>query len=306
MEQTLRDNRGVIRVSEHDLSRRAVTVAVAAGVAVRHGAGVIATREAEPELIAATALRGVVSHLSAAKQHGWKVAREPSSVHLTVPRGRRLRRGLRPLRPTIARRRVTVHYAPLTPAERRAGVTSAVRTVLDCATSLPFAEALAVADSALRAADVSHRSLVEAAERLRGPGSARARRVVEHATHLAANPYESALRAICLTVPGLKVTPQHHIVTDHLTARVDLADPDRRLVLEADSYTYHATPTAFAADIRRYDELVLGEWTVLRFSWQDVFTDPDWVRRVLVQAVSQRGSRGSGRTKRARRRPRPT
>lgn len=294
VEELLWANRGVIRVGEHSVTRRAVRVALANGIAVRHGRGVIATRDAAPERIAAVKFRGVVSHLSAAKLHGWKLARDPDRVHVTVPRGRRLTRAGRPL-PTVAHRSLTAHYATLTWAEKTAGITTPIRTVLDCATSLPFAEALAVADSALRAGDVTSRGLVDAADRLRGRGAAKARRVVAHATGLAANPYESTLRAICLQVPGLRVVPQTVITTPRLTARVDLADSELRLVLEADSYTFHATPDAFAKDVRRYNELTLNRWTVLRFTWHHVFNDPGWVVQVLTEAVTTARARGSRR-----------
>jgi len=43
-----------------------------------------------------------------------------------------------------------VHRAELAEHEVRGPVTSTVGTVLDCASTLPFVEALAVADSALR------------------------------------------------------------------------------------------------------------------------------------------------------------
>lgn len=66
-----------------------------------------------------------------------------------------------------------VTYRDVSTAERRDGITSAVRTVLDCALKLPFDQALAVADSALRSGDVGRHELIQAATALRGPGSSR-------------------------------------------------------------------------------------------------------------------------------------
>ncbi|MDX6294410.1 MAG: hypothetical protein QOH50_3485, partial [Kribbellaceae bacterium] len=43
-----------------------------------------------------------------------------------------------------------MHWADLSVAEREAGVTEPLRTVLDCARTLPFGEALAVADKAVQ------------------------------------------------------------------------------------------------------------------------------------------------------------
>lgn len=267
------------------LTRRAIEVAVEAGVAVRHGRGVIAAPGAAPELVAGMELCGVVSHLSAALLHGWEVASPPEHVHLTVPRGRRVARFGRPRQPRVAGRRVTVHYSPVAEGERSAGITEPARTVLDCAVLLPFGEALAVADSALRAGDVTQRALIEAADALRGPGRARARRVARNASDLAANPFESMLRAICLEIPGLEMEPQVAIETARQAARVDLCDRHLRLVVEGDSYGFHSSPTAFEKDVRRYDELVAHGWMVLRFSWHQVFADTNWVRAVLTDVV---------------------
>ena len=52
-----------------------------------------------------------------------------------------------------------VTYRDVSTAERRDGITSAVRTVLDCALKLPFVQALVVADSALRAIALGVRAL---------------------------------------------------------------------------------------------------------------------------------------------------
>ena len=69
-----------------------------------------------------------------------------------------------------------------------------------------FAEALAVADSAVRAEDVSVAQLRAGAARLRGPGATAARRVAQNADGRAANPMESVLRAIALEIPGFTFT----------------------------------------------------------------------------------------------------
>lgn len=145
--------------------RRAVLAAVAQGVLIRHARGVFALPEAPPERIQAAKHHGVISHLSAAALHGGNLAHAPTRVHVTVPRGRRDRM------PSFLRtRRTTVlHYAELTEDEHRTGVTGPVRTVIDCARTLPFPEALAVADSALRAGAVTSAGLIEAADRLSGP-----------------------------------------------------------------------------------------------------------------------------------------
>ncbi len=145
--------------------------------------------------------------------------------------------------------------------------------------------ALAIADSALRAG-VPQAVLDRIAEAARGPGSPQMRRVAACASGEAANPFESVLRAIALDVPGLSVLPQVTIREPDIVARPDLVDEALRIVLEADSFEWHGGRAQLSADARRYDLLVVNGWLVLRFSYEHVMTQPDFVRRVLVAAVA--------------------
>ena len=161
-----------------------------------------------------------------------------------------------------------------------------------CGRRLPFDEALAVADSALRDGFPVAR-LHALAAAARGPGSARLRRVAAHADGRSDNPFESVLRAIAIDVPGLEVEPQVRIAGElGLSVRADLVDRRLRIVIEADSFEWHGDRTALRRDARRYDLLVANGWTVLRFSWEDVMHDPDFVRAVL-QATVVRTQRAS-------------
>lgn len=86
--------------------------------------------------------------------------------------------------------------APLDDAEvvemGRVRVTSAPRTVLDCARTLPGPDALAIADRALRIGLVTHRALDAVAARQQGwPGAPQARRVLALATGRRETPLES-------------------------------------------------------------------------------------------------------------------
>jgi hypothetical protein len=88
--------------------------------------------------------------------------------------------------------------------DRADGVTTPVRTVIDCA-RLPFDEALPIADSALRSGLVTREELDVV--QVRGAGAGSVRRVLRHADGRAANPFESVLRARAIEV-GLDVEPQ--------------------------------------------------------------------------------------------------
>lgn len=231
-------------------------------------------------LLKAAELHGVVSHLSAAQHHQWELAFRPGMPWVTVPRNaaRKSRRG------------VHLHYADLDPYADLAGetglVTSKQRTVLDCARALPFGPALAVADSALRSGDVEAQSLVRAAERVRGKGAAAARLVAATADGRAANAFESALRALAVEA-GLAVVAQLAVSAGGRVLHPDLADPGRRIILEADSWEFHTGKDAHERDCWRYTAFVLAGWTVLRFSWRQVMLDPDYVLESL-RAIARR------------------
>jgi very-short-patch-repair endonuclease len=275
--EVLRELGGVARtgtllraVARGDLER-----AVAAGVIVRDARGRYALPDADLARRVAARLGGVLSLTSAAQVHGWAVKHVPDRPHVTVSRSRKVSD------PSDAH----VHFAELSAAESLGGVTSTEVTLAQCLRMLPFDEALAVADSALREG-LDPGILRAVGESARGPGSRQMVRVSEEASPLADNPFESVLRANALDVPGLAVRPQVTIREPGLIARPDLVDERLRMVLEADSFEWHGGRSALARDARRYNLLTVHGWIVLRFAWEQVMHDPDYVSQVLVAAVA--------------------
>lgn len=228
----------------------------------------------------AVELTGTITHLSAALAWGWALKVPPDLPHITLPRGRRVS--------ADQRGRAHLHWWDRPPPDlvidaRGLSLTSRTRTVVDCLRTLPFDEALTVADSALRSRTLTQATLVTAAEVSQRTGRQRALQVVRAADGRAANPFESCLRAICLCVEGLDARPQQQIGR----YRVDLCDRRLQLVIEADSRTWHAGPDEHDADIRRYTTLVRDGWTVVRFSHSDVMDDPAYVAAVLRDVVAR-------------------
>ena len=89
------------------------------------------------------------------------------------------------------------------------------------------------------------------------------------------------LRAIAIEV-GLSVRPQVGIgLGPGEVVHPDVVDRGRRVVLEADSWEFHAGREAHARDCRRYTVLVVHGWTVLRFTWRQVMHEADFVRWCL-------------------------
>jgi very-short-patch-repair endonuclease len=254
-------------------SRRRLRIALARGRVVRDGHGRYSLPDVDEALRAANRLSGVLCLDSAALYHGWKVKTLPHLPAVAVPRNRKLaperRKGLR------------IRYVDVPADEIRGRATGHVRTVMDCAARMPFDDALAIADSALRAGDVTRRELVRAAERMPDRYLARCVRVAEAADARADNPFESVLRAIALDVGGLCVEPQVWIGD----RRADLVDETSRIVLEAESFEFHGVRKLLRRDCKRYNAFVLGGWLVLRFAWEHVMFEPEYVRQVLEAAV---------------------
>lgn len=226
----------------------------------------------------AVELAGICSHLSAALHWGWKVKWPPDRPWVTVRRNRKLSRDVQ----------ATIHAVYDDVAEDGVidGVTSPLKTVLDCARRLPFDEALTVADSALRSGMVSRRALLDAAAVAHGPGSTQVRRVAAAANPKAANPFESVLRAIVLEFRELQVVPQQAVLARGFIYHPDLVDVRRRIVIEADSYEFHTGKEAFELDCTRYTALTVTGWLVIRFTWEQVMHSPAYVRSVLRSVVA--------------------
>ncbi|MFF0339517.1 DUF559 domain-containing protein [Kribbella sp. NPDC004875] len=257
------------------VSGRSIRSALAGGTIRRIAKGVYALPAAPDPIAAARAQGGVVSHHSAAALHGFDVLELPGQPQITVPRGQHRR-----LSPVGCE----MHWADGVPADGHC--TTKLRTILDCARTLSFAEGLAIADSALRRHAVDRSQLIVAAAELRGPGSRRARRVAAAADGRAESALESALRAIVIEagIPGFE--PQVVVRDDTFSARIDLANPELRIAAETDGFAFHGTRAALARDCRRHVGLTLRGWRLLRFSWEDVMFDREWVADSLWDATA--------------------
>jgi very-short-patch-repair endonuclease len=157
--------------------------------------------------------------------------------------------------------------------------------VLDCGRTLPLAEALAVADSALHRQIVGKPELVSAAAQLRGPHCRRIQRVAQLADGRPESVLESALRAILIEAGIEGFVPQVTVADGAFSARLDLGHPLLRIGLEADGFEHHGTRRALVRDCRRHVNLTIRGWRLLRFSWEDVMYDPDWVVAAVRQAI---------------------
>jgi very-short-patch-repair endonuclease len=204
---------------------------------------------------------GLVSHQAAAELWGLEgIATD--RVHVTVTAGRSLRSDL-----------VTVHHTKdLLPADvaRRGpiAVTSPLRTAIDLA-GVVTADALEIAiESALRRGLFSVGQLRWRAEALMGTGRAgsAALRGLIARRDLGRTESGWEVRTAQLLVAAGFPPParQHSIrVEGKVIARVDLAYPESKLVLEYDSDQWHSGTSRRHRDAARRNELKALGWTVL-------------------------------------------
>lgn len=253
---------------------------------IRRGAYVEGPLPDEPEarhaLLVRAALEGlspdvVVSHVSAAVLHGlpvWGIALD--RVHATRDRSR-----------TGARRsgRVHVHSAPLDPDEivlvDGVPTTSVARTVADIARTVPFEQAVVVADAALCAKVVSTTDLMAALDRRsRWPGLPAARRALGFAAFGSMSVGESRSR-VAMARAGLPPPVLQWEVRrpdGMLVGRVDFGWPGLRTVGEFDGrvkYGKLVLPGEDAADVLyreklREDALRREALAVVRWGWPDI------------------------------------
>lgn len=278
-------------ILQHSSARR-IAASVRSGTIVRMRRGVYGL----PELPKASALAiktaGVVSHISAAEHWEFGLVRRPAATHVTIPENS----NAKPIKGVRFHRRPLGHHE----TDDRGGglrVTSPMRTVIDAAATLPFNEALAIADSALRQGAITSYDLNAEEASFSGQGRAHVSRIARHATGLAANPLESSLRAICIENRLGRFVPQLWVRDWSLSYRLDLGDENRMIDLEADGYAHHGHRKDLHYDHTRNCELIRRGWLVLRFSWEHVMLDPNWVAGIIRDTLRHRRVRpGRGKS----------
>jgi hypothetical protein len=240
--------------------------------------------------IAAANSYAVGSHRSAAIVHGLSLIGQPRAgrVELTrAPDGR----GSKSRRPGIR-----LHMAALPAGDvtkrRRVPVTSVARTVVDLARTVPFAEGVALADSALRDERTTAGELADVLARcVRWPGIQRARQVVAFADPLAESVLESISRVAFhehgLPPPELQVWVGDE---DEIAGRVDFLWRQHRTIAEADGAIKYTGPAKALAQLNRDTRLREAGFEVVHFTWPEITKVPGQV----VDAIRAAFRRGGG------------
>lgn len=168
-------------------------------------------------------------------------------------------------------------------------VTVPVRTLVDLSRRTPRPQFEASLHYCVRSRLCSLEALRSIAEGHQGRGAfgARAFRAVlslyVDETGAPESPLESRLLRTLVDGGVPMPTRQHPVVLpDGRRRRIDFAWPDEKVGLEADSYQWHSSPSAWAADRRRIEELREAGWVILSATAQDLRS-----REALVQSVTR-------------------
>jgi len=241
----------------------------AIGVAGRRWAAVLALGD-----------RAVLSHGSAAD--AWDLRSTASGlIHVSVTgrTGRARRAGIRVHRPEVLRgdETATLERLPLT---------TPARTLLDLAAGglrgRPLEAALDRA-ALLRLLDFAelHRLLACYPHR---PGSPSLQATLSRYVVGSAET-RSVLEELVLELCDRHGLPRPEVSCSIEGRLRDFHWPGSRLVVEADSYAWHRSPSALNDDRERDVELVLAGYRTLRFTWEQVTRRPGYVRRALRAAL---------------------
>jgi hypothetical protein len=233
--------------------------------------------------VAAYGCNAALSHHSAASLWGLLDA-SLRPVHVSLP-GRtaaRKRRGVRPHRaPKLCLDELTVRD------EIR--VTTVSRTILDLSAKVRGRRLEQVVRRAarLRLFDLRDQRVV-LDRHPHHPGAPELGRLLAtmegRGTDDLRSPMEIAFAQLCDDY-GLPRPVANGIV---LGERVDFHWPGTTLVVETDSFEFHAMPTTFANDRRRDQKLTLAGYTVVRLTWDQVTADARATAATISALLSQR------------------
>jgi hypothetical protein len=173
-------------------------------------------------------------------------------------------------------------------------VTTAARTVVDLARTLPFLDAVVVADSALNKEKTTKPELHQVMKECAGwPGARQARRVIDFADERAESPLESAARVVFeqhgLEPPELQGTIHGH----NFASRVDFLWPDQKVIAEADGLVKYDDRKDLLAERERDHRLVEAGYAVVHFTWREIFQTPEVVVTRIREALAAKAQRAT-------------
>ncbi|MGN7798196.1 endonuclease domain-containing protein [Leifsonia sp. 22587] len=226
------------------------------------------------------------SHLTAARLWGIPLPRHlegEERIHVTVPSTARA--------PQIAGVVGHVATTPERTIHRALPLSTPAQTWLELAPALPRDRLIAAADYLLGASLTTTEKLQAAVDSAHGRrGIAAARLALPLIRQGAESPAESALRVLLhdagIAPPELNY--RIHARDGGFVARVDLAYPDQRLVLEYEGDHHRVDADQWHKDIRRQGRLEDLGWRVIRVTAADLASPGPLIARVMHALATTR------------------
>ncbi len=106
--------------------------------------------------------------------------------------------------------------------------------------------------------------------------------------HRSESPFETRLRVRLVRADLAPETLQFELLAadGRVYARLDMAWPSVKLAVEADGRETHDAPAALYHDRVRANDLELAGWTILRFTWADLYKGSDWIESQVRRALN--------------------
>jgi len=270
------------------VSWRQLAAAVSAGALVHAGWGTYALPTAGRALVAAVCANGYLCRASAAAAWNLDLLRRPDRPQVLVADNS-----------TIQLPGVSLHRVPrreLVDTVRRPWpVTTLERTLIDCARTLPFPEALAIVDSALCTGRITSDKVRKLAQSVRGPGAVTARRALVAGDGRADSVGESATRAAALDagLPPPELQYEIRFGPTEFAAYTDLAwrwyrGREVKLAVEFDGLGPHGTRTALIRDRWRRNKIEKSGWGLLEIIMDDVLGRYDATGQMIKDTLERR------------------
>lgn len=212
-------------------------------------------------------LQGVFSHESAAVLWGLDLMAVPTMLNVysnaksSSDRGR-----IRRHRSALDSSEVTT--IPGTPIP----VTTVTRTLQDCARTMPFRNAVVLADSVMRQGLLTPEAVTDTLTHLTGCGSSNGSLVVRAMDASSESAGESLTRCLLMEHELPSPVTQYPIVCEGRRYRTDFAWPELRVILEFDGeQKYVDYPGRDRQEAARDRALTRAGWTVIHITWADIF-----------------------------------
>jgi predicted transcriptional regulator of viral defense system len=237
--------------------------------------------------VAAVGPNAVGSYQHAAVIHGLQLLTRLRTdvVDVTRPPGESVSRSARPGTQLHVAAVPAAHWTVVSGVP----VTTAARTVVDLARTMPLRDGVVTADSALHAKRTTKSELYAVIDACsRWPGVARARQVVDFSDGLAESAFESIAR-VAFADAGLPPPILQAPVggEGRVIGRVDFYWSAHSTIAEADGAAKYQDPGVARRQLQRDAELRAAGFQVVHFNWQEFHISPDQVVQAIRDAFAQ-------------------